>query len=239
MTKEPDIVQILREEEKLGKLSSYTPITKYLEKSELTDENIQTNENYENNNLENIVTDKDDSLFSDLMEIINFTENVSTRIHGDFTQEEIINIVINEFRNSNKYSGSILLLSEDGKKLQITGTSSEHKKLKRAEKITGHKIKSFNISLEKSNIYSQVINEGKTVHFKIIDLIEELFPKKLAPVISTIINMDKKRHVATPLVIEGRIIGAFAMSSTILSDYFIPSVKNLASHISYAFEHAK
>ena len=46
-------------------------------------------------------------------------------------------------------------------------------------------------------------------------------------------------HVATPLKINGKIIGAFAMSTTILNDFFIPSVKNLALHISYAFEHAK
>ena len=56
---------------------------------------------------------------------------------------------------------------------------------------------------------------------------------------SKTIKIEKNMHVATPLKSDGRIIGAFAMSSTILHDFFIPSVKNLAVHISYAFERAK
>ena len=67
---------------------------------------------------------------------------------------------------------------------------------------------------------------------------EEIFPKKLAILIKKIINLDKNLHVATPLELNGEIIGAFAMSSTIYADFFIPTVKNLALHISHSFEHA-
>ena len=247
MSDEPDIVRILKEEEKRGKLSFYSSINKQeLEIREPLEENIQTessfntkNENGEANYFDTIVAEKDFKVFSELMEIINFTEKVSARLHGDFTKKEIIRIVMNEFENSNKYTGSVLLLSDDGKKLQIAGTSENTDKFREAEKITGYKIKSYKISLEKSHIYSQVVHERKTVHFKIIDLLEEIFPKKLALVVSRFISLDKNMHVATPLELDGKIIGAFAMSSTILADFFIPSVKNLALHISYAFEHAK
>jgi PAS domain S-box-containing protein len=246
MKDEPDIIRILREEEKHEKLMSNDSVTKQeLEISESTDEymNVDSslntkNENYEIENLNEILSDSNYKVFSDLMEIINFTEKLSASIHGDFTQEEIIRIIINEFKKSTKYTGSILFLSDDGKKLRIAGTSSYTNNLKRAEKISGHKINSYKISLKKSKIYSQVIHEGKTVHFKIIDLLEEIFPKKLALFISEVIKIDKKTHVATPLKVDGRIIGAFAMSTTMLNDFFIPSVKNLAIHISYAFEHA-
>jgi len=247
MSDEPDIVKILKEEEKHGKLSFYSSIAKQeLEIREPVEENIQTessfntkNENGEANYFDTIVAEKDFKVFSDLMEIINFTEKVSACLHGDFTEKEIIRIVLNEFKNSNRYTGSILLLSDDGKKLQIAGTSNNTGKFREAEKITGYKIKSYKISLEKSHIYSRVVHEGKTVHFKIMDLLGEIFPKKLASVVSRVISLDKNMHVATPLELDGKIFGAFAMSSTILADFFIPSVKNLALHISYAFEHAK
>jgi len=247
MSEIPDIIKILKEEEKRGKLSFYSSITKQeLEIREPVEENIQTessfntkNENGEANYFDTIIAEKDFKVFSDLMEIINFTEKVSARLHGDFTEKEIIRIVLNEFENSNKYTGSVLLLSDDGKKLQIAGTSNNTGKLREAEKITGYKIKSYKISLEKSHIYSQVVHEGKTVNFKIMDLLGEIFPKKLASVVSRVISLDKNTHVATPLELDGKIFGAFAMSSTILDDFFIPSVKNLALHISYAFEHAK
>jgi len=246
LTTDPDIVRILRQEEKLGKLRTRCSLTK--QKLEIPQ---SINYNIKNNNFLNITNkildidnfDKnleiDNKIFYDLMEIINFTEKVSTSLHGDYTQDEIVQIIINEFKKSDKYTGSILLLSDDGKKLQIAGTSSQTKKFRKAEKISGYKIKSYKISLEKSNIYSQVIYEGKTVHFKIIDLLEEILPKKIAGIISKTIKIDKNIHVATPLKLEGRIIGALAMSSTMLHNYFIPSVKNLALHISHSFEHAK
>ncbi len=246
MTNDPDIVQLLKEEEKLGKLKSNTPITKQeleLDKSNgkniSDDYSIKTkNEILDFNNFVKDTSENDYKVFSDLMEIINFTEKVSTRLHGDLTNEEIIDIVINEFKKSDKYTGSILLLSEDGKKLGITGTSSDIKKFKNAEKISGYKIKNYEISLEKSKIYSQVIYENKTVNFKIIELLEETLPKKLAFIVSKTIKLDKNVHVATPLILDGKIIGAFAMSSTMLHNYFIPSVKNLALHISHSLEHA-
>jgi PAS domain S-box-containing protein len=247
MKYDPDIVRILREEEKHGKLSSNNSVNKLeLEICESIDDYTQDdsslyfkNENYEIDNLNKTVFESSYKVFSDLMEIINFTEKVSASLHDDFTQEEIIRVVINEFKKSNKYTGSVLLLTDDGKNLRIAGTSSYTKKLKRAEKISGYKIKKYKISLKNSQIYSKVIHEGKTVHFKIMDLLEEIFSKKLASFISKIIKIDKNMHVATPLKLDGRIIGAFAMSTIILHDFFIPSVKNLALHISYAFERAK
>ncbi|MFX0185829.1 MAG: PAS domain S-box protein [Candidatus Hodarchaeota archaeon] len=247
MKYEPDIVRILREEEKHGKLSSNNSVNKLeLEICESIDDYTQDdsslylkNENYEIDNLNKTVSESSYKVFSDLMEIINFTEKVSASLHGDFTQEEIIRVVINKFKKSDKYTGSILLLSDDGKKLRVAGTSSYTNKFKRAEKISGYNIKNYRISLEKSQIYSKVIHEGKTVHFKIMDLLEEIFSKKLASFIGKTIKIDKNMHVATPLKLDGRIIGAFAMSTTILHDFFIPSVKNLALHISYAFERAK
>jgi PAS domain S-box-containing protein len=224
MYSEPDIVRVLRQEEKNGKLGS---------KFSIESESLMRFDSLD------IDTSKNDpKMFSNLMEIINFTEKVSTSLHGNLNREEIIEIVINEFKKSEKYTGSILLLSDDNKKLEIAGTSSESKNIKNAEKISGFKIKSYKISLGKSKIYSQVIYDGKTVDFKIIELLEEILPKKLAYIVKKTIKIDKNIHVATPLIVNGKIIGAFAMSSTMLHDYFIPSVKNLALHISYSFEHA-
>ena len=247
MTTEPDIVKILRQEEKLGKLRSSISISKqelgiFKSKKEDINDNssfFTENEFLQSNNLNNEILGKENKIFYDLMEIINFTEKISTRLHGDYTQEEIIDIVMDEFRKSNKYAGSILLLSDDDKKLKIAGTSSDAKEFRRAEKISRYKIKNFRISLQKSNIYKRVIYDGETVDFKFIELLEELMPKKLAFIVAKTIKFDKNIHVATPLKLEGKIIGAFAMSSTMLHNYFIPSVKNLALHISHSFEHAK
>jgi PAS domain S-box-containing protein len=243
----PDIVKILRQEEKQGKLKSNSNQTNQeLEIYKSLDENptYDAFDKKEEDEIKNIdIFDNSTSknlnkVFSELMEIINFTEKLSTSLYGDLTREEIIEIVINEFKKSGKYTGSILLLTNNDK-LEIAGTSSETKKLRIAEKISGHKINNFKISLDKSKIYSQVIYNGKTIDFKINDLLEEILPKKIVSIVAKTIKFDKNIHVATPLKINGKIIGAFAMSSTMLHNFFIPSVKNLALNISHSFEHAK
>jgi len=50
---------------------------------------------------------------------------------------------------------------------------------------------------------------------------------------------ENKSSILTPLYRHGKIIGVFAMSSTSLAEYFIPSVRNLAKHISTALELAE
>ena len=74
------------------------------------------------------------SLF-DLIRIIQFTEDVSTKIHGLLDESKIYNTVINEFAKSKKYTVSLLLLSKDGLKLRLIKSSVPHEKLKVAEKV--------------------------------------------------------------------------------------------------------
>ncbi len=194
--------------------------------------------NNKNRLLENEKTDYKLAL-NQLKEIIDFIEKLSLKLYGDFTVDDVYRIVIEEFQNSNKYTGSILLLSKDKKYLNILGTSHTSSRFRSAEKIVGYDVKNFKISLEKSHIYNQVINENKTINFEIQDLLKELFPKKLALIICRILGFEKTKHVATPLIVSGKTIGAFAMSSTMLIDNFIPSIKNVALHISKALERAK
>ena len=102
MVKDSDIVKILRQEEKLGKLRSNSSIKNQgLEIYKSIDENItdettikKENELLDYDGFDNNTIENDDKIFSDLMEIINFTERISTRLYGDLTKEEIIDIVI-------------------------------------------------------------------------------------------------------------------------------------------------
>jgi PAS domain S-box-containing protein len=228
---------------KMGCISEETEIDskiKKLEKLGFFQKQSQNflSRNNKNRLLENEKTDYKLAL-NELKEIINFIEKLSLKLYGDFTVDDVYRIVIEEFQSSNKYTGSILLLSKDKKYLNILSTSHTPSRFRSAEKIVGYNVKNFKISLEKSHIYNQVINENKTINFEIQDLLKELFPKKLALIICRILGFEKTKHVATPLIVNGKTIGAFAMSSTMLIDNFIPSIKNVAIHITKALERAK
>ena len=172
----------------------------------------------------------------DLVEIIHFTENVSTKIHGLLDEVEIYRTVREEFAKSRRYTSSIVLLNDDGTKLKLAETSVALKKLKAGEKATGIRFKGFENDLKKSKIYRQIIEEGKTIQVSVDEIMGELFPQALAFLISRTMGYSKKKSILTPLYRRGKIIGAFAMTSTELVECFIPSVRNLAQHISNALE---
>ncbi|MGA9350435.1 MAG: HD domain-containing phosphohydrolase [Anaerolineae bacterium] len=177
-----------------------------------------------------------DKLLPDLIEIIHFTENVSAKIHGMLDEAEIYRTVKEEFAKSKRYTASILLLTDDGSKLRIAETSLPPEKLKAGEKAARLRLKGYRIDLDKSSTYSRIVREGKTVQSNVSDIIGELFPQPLAYLISKTMGYEEKNSILTPLKRYGKIIGAFAMTSPELAEHLIPSVRNLAQHISTALE---
>ena len=176
---------------------------------------------------------------SNLIEIMQFTENVSTKIHGVLDKNEIFRIVVDEFRKSKKYTCYILLLTDDQKSLRIVNTTISPFKIKAAERLIGLRMKDYTIQLDKSRFLSQVVREGKTIQANVNDLIGELFPQSLAFSILQLFYFENAMSIITPLELHNRIIGSFTMTSTKLVEHFIPSVKNLSRHISSALELAE
>lgn len=172
----------------------------------------------------------------DLIRIIQFTENVSTKIHGLLDESKIYDTVINEFAKSKEYTVTLLLLSKDGLKLKLFKSSFPHEKLKAAEKVAKKRTIGFEIDLDKSSFYSRVVRNSETVKVNVNDIVGELFPKTIANLISKIMGYEKKSSILTPIKMHKKIVGALAISSTDFVDYFIPSVRNLAHHISTGLE---
>jgi PAS domain S-box-containing protein len=172
----------------------------------------------------------------DLIDIIQFTENVAARIHGLLGEAEICTTVREEFAKSDRYTMSIALLTDDGSKLRIVETSLPPGLLQAAERAAGRRLGDYRIDLNKSTTYCQVVREGRTVQVNVADIIGELLPRSLASLILKILSYEQKSSIVTPLRRHGRIAGIFAMSTTELARYFIPSVRNLAQHISTALD---
>jgi len=177
-----------------------------------------------------------DKPLRDLIEIIHFTENVSAKIHGLLDEAEIYRVIREEFAKSKQYSASILLLTDDGSKLRIAETTLSPERLTAGEKATGFRLEGFEIDLKRSSIYRQVVREGKTLQVSVSDIIGELFSHPLAHTIAKIMGYEKKYAILTPLILGEKIVGALGISSTELAEHFIPSVRNLARHISAALE---
>ncbi|MFQ6095522.1 MAG: PAS domain S-box protein, partial [Candidatus Bathyarchaeia archaeon] len=172
----------------------------------------------------------------DLIEIIHFTENVSTKIHGLLDEAEIYRTVKEEFAKTKRYNATIFLLTDDRSRLRIVETSLPLARLKAAQRASRVWVKEDTIDLNKSSICSRVIREGRTVHVRVSDIVGELLPRWLADLITRIIGYEKRSTILTPLKRHGKIVGVLGVSSTELAEQFIPSVRNLAQHISIALE---
>jgi signal transduction histidine kinase len=169
----------------------------------------------------------------ELMDIIRFTEDVSLRIYAQLEEADIFSNVIAEFRRSKKYTASISLLTQDRTQLRIIA-SMKSGMLRKLESSTRLKLKRFRIELDRSTTYRRVIREGETLQVGVGDIIKELFPGPLAALIIKLGGYKRTNSIVTPLRRGEEIIGAFAMSSPGMAEYFIPSVRNLAHHISTA-----
>ncbi len=175
-----------------------------------------------------------------LIGIMRFIEGLSVKIHGVLDEQEIFNVVRKEFASHSYYEEvSILLLDDDNSSLKIVSSSVSAYRVKQGEKVAGVKLQGYKMKLKKTKTYSQVVKKGQTVQVKVAEIVDELFPRPVSYLIKKILNYEKKICILTPLMCQEKIIGVLAVSSFGLSDYLIPSVKNLAQHISSALDLAR
>jgi len=185
-----------------------------------------------------LVPKQADERLHDLIEIIQFTEHVSAKLHGLVSEAEIFRTVKEEFAQSKRYTTSIVLLTDDDSSLRIAEVSLSPAKVKAGEKATGLRLKGYKIDLKKSSTYRQVVREGKTVQVSADDITGELFARPLAHLVIKALGLEKESSILTPLKRHGKIIGAFALTAPEHAEHFIPTVRNLAQHISNALEWA-
>ena len=177
-----------------------------------------------------------DKPLHDLIDIIQFAEKVTAKIHGLRDEAEIFKVVIDEFSNSDRFISTILLLSDDGLSIKLSDTSLSSNNLKAMEKAAGVFREHYKIDLNKSSIFSRVVRDGETIIATGSDIIGELFPRPLGTVIVKLMGLGNQPSILTPLYRHEKIIGILSLSAPELGDLFITSVKNLAHHITIALE---
>ncbi len=172
---------------------------------------------------------------AELIEHMHFFVDVSLKIYGLYDEKNIYHAVRDAFKKSSKYTVGILVLTEDGKNLKVI-TSLDSKKIMRAEKETGMSCQQYLVSLHKSSVYRSVVREGKTIAISSKDIMRELLPGPLGSIATRLLGLEENYPIITPLYLYKKIIGALSVNSASLNDYFIPTVKGLANHISQALE---
>jgi PAS domain S-box-containing protein len=177
--------------------------------------------------------------FQDLVGMVTFVGELSTRLHGLASDNEILAAVSDHFAGSREYDASILLLTEDGSALRVARTSLGRREMRAAEKAAGVRLDTFEIALTKCAICREVVNKGATVTTTIDKIVAQLLPSPIAELVTKILDCQDRPVVLTPVRRHGEIIGVLSISARAVPEYLVPSVENLAHHISTALELAE
>lgn len=177
-----------------------------------------------------------DKALRDLIEIIQFTENIAATIHGVHDEGKVFKLVTKEFVLSQKYISGIFLLTDNGSTVKLEETSISPDMLRSIETIVGMPAREFRIDLSKSKALYQVVKEGMTLQADGMYVQEDAFSKPLASQLAKYVEKGKQPTIMTPLHRRGEIIGVLMVTAPKLAEYFIPSVRNLARHITTALE---
>ncbi len=177
-----------------------------------------------------------DKPMQELLDMIQFTEQVSAKLHGLPDEDAIYRTVCEEFGRSGHYMISVMRLTDDGARLKLTTTSHPPELIAKVEKLTGLRASGLELDLSRSRIYPQVVKDGKSLQVKVEDLLHELFSEPDASLVAKTIGYEGKKTILVPLRQQGKIIGTLSISAPELAEHFIPSVENLARHISNALQ---
>ncbi|MFC2027251.1 PAS domain S-box protein [Chloroflexota bacterium] len=177
-----------------------------------------------------------DKALRDLIDHIQFTENVAAKIHGVLDEGQIYRTVTEEFVQSERSMAGILLLAEDGLSLRVAQVSLSSDVVKTLEEAAASPIEEFRTELSESSALAQVIKEGTTLQVTSKDISEAILPKPLASQAMGIMEMGGEPSIVTPLNRRGKVIGILMVMAPKLVKHFIPSVRNLARHISAALD---
>lgn len=190
-----------------------------------------------------------DKPLKELMEFIDFIRELQRKINSSFVvaikedkafnRAEVFSIIIKGLANSKKYEGSILLLSEDGQKLRLWGTSLAEEQTKTLEKPAQATIEEFVVPLQQARIYRRAIEGNIVLYEKTNDILQELFPAAVARKISGALDYSKKFSIVAPIKQNGKAIGILVLSGFDLPERFMSTAENFAEHVSIALDLAE
>jgi GAF domain-containing protein len=172
----------------------------------------------------------------ELIELIQFIETVGVKIRGLPDAQKILDITTKEFAASQKYDVLIFFLSSDGSTLNAVATSLAPTLAKADARQLGFDLREFHVALKDTRILRRVVKKKQTAQISAEQLTRDMLPPEPAALLLSAIGYTYEPIILTPIFVADRVYGVLVTVSTHLGEYLMPSVKNLAQHISNALE---
>ncbi len=156
------------------------------------------------------------------------------------THAEIFRAVAEEFKTLD-LSCVLFLTDEAQQYLFPQYLSYDNAILKIAEKLIGIKTEDFSIDIESVAIYKQIVRERDTIFLTEVETAtRQLLPgfaKEFAGQLVKMLNME--RYIATPLIVEDKVLGVFAVQSHELTESDTSAIAAFAHQMAAAWRKAQ
>ena len=172
----------------------------------------------------------------ELLELIRLTETITADIHGLRDKESILRTVVDAFRKSKRLNAHIIMLDEENGNLRVAATSFSRTVVRLGEKISGISMETYRIHPDRAPLMARVLRNRETIQVSTTESLADLLPPKIAKRVLKALNYERTMDILTPLHLDGQPQGILSVTAPGLAEYFIPSLKNLAHHISSSFE---
>jgi PAS domain S-box-containing protein len=148
-------------------------------------------------------------------------------------------------------SGSINILSEDGKNLRLVIAAIPWEKVTRLEQLEGSSYAvlldadmttyQFNIPVSSVSLYQHVLDTGESFfEADNSEYISQIIPTEFKFLVDAIVaTFGGQPSICAPLVMEGKIQGLLTVNGVHLSEVDIPTVEAFANHTAVALENAR
>ncbi len=184
-----------------------------------------------------------DEHLQELIELIQFTEALSVKIHGLHDETAILRAVAQESFHAGKLTLAIFLLDDDGSHLRAMERPSTPPALaelrERARAERNGQSTEFVANVDHSPLLREVIREGQTIRRTVVQVLRATYPPPVTDLILGATGWGDLACVLAPLQVQDRVIGALGVACPGLEEYLVPPVRNLARHISHALEAAE
>ena len=172
-----------------------------------------------------------DHSLDELLALIHLTEDISARLRGVTSEDEIIDTVVGSFRRSHRFRAHLIMQNEHGDELRFVGTSFPSSLVRLGEVVAGVSIDTFRIDPEKSPLLRRVWKDGLTVRASTTEALADFLPSPIVPKILRRMGYEGTYDFLTPLHRGTNIVGVLSVTAPDLADHFIPSLQSLAHHI--------
>ncbi|GAF67736.1 unnamed protein product, partial [marine sediment metagenome] len=175
--------------------------------------------------------------FKDFLYLLGFIENTSIKLSKAIEKDRITDTLNKEFKKLKKgYIATYFSLNRDTESLVMEANSLPLTVEKTIEKTIRLRVIGYKIPYLDIPGFNKLIKEESTQIFDFLEALKKLFPSSLVSVLPKLLGRKEFPSIIAPVKLYDGIIGVLGISSPALLEFFIPSVNNLAAHISMAFE---